>query len=229
MNIAAQIGHNQAPDPIDEALAPYDDVITEAESWLDGTAVENEGQMKAVDSLLKSIKAAKKAVETAEESAARPIYDAWKAEKAKFAPTITDLDRIAKGLVSAVDVFKRRIAAEKDTARKEAERMAWEATRAAQEAARHADATDIEAQRDAAQAEAAAKVLQDAATAAKNDTVKGLRWYDMHEVTDHKAALNDIVVNDREAVTAFIEEYAAKNYKRRAINGVKTWREQRAF
>jgi hypothetical protein len=229
MNIIAPIGHNQAPNPIDEALAPYGDIITEAESWLDGTAVENEGQMKAVDSLLKSIKAAKKAVENAEESAARPIYDAWKAEKAKFAPTVTDLDRIAKGLVAAVDVFKRKVAAEKEAARKEAERAAWEATRKAQEAARQADPTDIEATRAAAQIEADALAAQKAATAANNDTVKGLRWYDMHEVEDHKALLNWIVVNDREAVTQFIEDYAAKNHKRCPMNGVKTWREQRAF
>ena len=41
--------HNGPPDPIDEALAPFGDTITEAEGWLDGTAVETEGQMKAVD------------------------------------------------------------------------------------------------------------------------------------------------------------------------------------
>jgi hypothetical protein len=194
MNAPARL-HNNPPDPIDEALAPYGDVITEAEGWLDGTPVENEGQMKAVDSLLKSIKAAKKAVENAEESAAKPIYDAWKTEKAKFAPTLTDLDRIAKGLIAAVDVFKRKIAAEKEAARKEAERKAWEATRAAQEAARQADASDIEAQRAAAQAEADALAAQKAATAAKSDTVKGLRWYDMHEVEDYKALLADMAKN----------------------------------
>ena len=35
----ATIGHNNPPDPIDEALAPFGDVITEAEVWLDGTRV----------------------------------------------------------------------------------------------------------------------------------------------------------------------------------------------
>ena len=57
--------HNNPPDPIDEALAPFGDTITEAEAWLDGSAVETEGQMKAVDALIKEIKAAKKAVEAA--------------------------------------------------------------------------------------------------------------------------------------------------------------------
>ena len=28
--------HNNPPDPIDEALAPYGDAIEEAQNWLDG-------------------------------------------------------------------------------------------------------------------------------------------------------------------------------------------------
>ena len=73
----ASAGHNNPPSPIDDALAPFGDTITEAEGWLDGTPVETEGQMKAVDALLKGIKSAKKAVEGAEESEAKPIYDQW--------------------------------------------------------------------------------------------------------------------------------------------------------
>ncbi len=221
--------HNNPPDPIDEALAPYGDVIEETNNWLDGTPVENEGQMKVVDSLLKSIKAAKKAVSDAEESAAKPIYDAWKAEKARFAPTLADLDMRAKSLVAVVDAFKRKLAAEKEAARKEADRLAWEATLAAREAARQADATNIEAMRAAEEAERAASVARLAAADAKKDTVKGLRTYDMHEVEDHRAALNWIATNDRDAITAFIEDYAAKNHKRVAIAGVRTWQEKRAF
>ena len=145
------LGHNNPPSAIDDALTPYGDAITEAEGWLDGTEVTTEGQMKAVDMLIKEIKAAKKAVEAAEESEAKPIYDAWKAAKDRYKPTLTDLDRIVKGLVATVDAFKRRLAAEKEADRKKAEAEAWEATRKAQEAARQAAETDIEAQRAAAQ------------------------------------------------------------------------------
>lgn len=228
MNAPARL-HNNPPDPIDEALAPYGDVITEAEGWLDGTPVETEGQMKAVDSLLKSIKAAKKAVEAAEESAAKPIYDAWKAEKARFAPTLTDLDRIAKGLVAAVDVFKRRMAAEKEAARKEAERLAWEKTRAAQEAARHADASNIEAQRAAAQAEAEALAAQRAASEAKADTVKGLRTVWRYEITSHRDALHFIAKTNPDAVTAFVEGYVKAHYRQHPISGVSVWQDKEAF
>ena len=107
--------------------------------------------------------------------------------------------------------------------------MAWEETRKAQEAARNAAVNDLEAQRQAAAAMEAAEAAQKAAMAAKNDTVKGLRTVTRHAVDDHKAALHWIAANDREAVTAFIEAYAAKNHKDKTIAGVRVWQEKEAF
>ena len=229
MNIIAPIGHNNPPFSIDDALAPFGDYIEEAQAWADGSPVTNAEQMAAVDLLIKQIKAAEKAVNDARDDATKPLHAAWQEEIARWKPTIVDLDRIKKCLLSAVDTFKRAEAVRKETARKEAERLAWEATRAAHAASVAADASNIEAQRAAAEAQAEAARAQQAATAAKADTVKGLRWYDMHEVTDRKALLNWIVTNDREAVTAFIDAYAEKNHKRTPMAGVRTWREQRAF
>lgn len=228
MNAPSRL-HNSPPDPIDEALAPFGEFITEAEGWLDGKPVENEPQMKAVDGLTKQIKAAKKAVEAAEESAAKPFYDQWKAEKARFKPTLDDLDRIVKGLVSAVDGFKRKLAAEKAEAERKARIEAAEAMRAAEEAARQADASDIEAQREAARAREEAEAAQARAAAASKDTVKGLRTVTRYEVTDHKALLNWIARNDREAVTAFIEEWARKNHRDVKADGLNVWTEKEAF
>lgn len=229
MNIAAK-GHNMPPDPIDEALAPFGDAISEAENWLDGSPVETEGQMKAVDALIKNVKAAKKAVEGAEESAAKPIYDAWKAEKAKFAPTLTDLDRIVKGLVSIVDVFKRKLAAEKAEAERKARAEAEAKMRAAQEAARAADAGNIESQRAAALAQAEAEEAARTAAIASKDTVKGLRTVTRFEITDHKALLNYIARHVREDLTAFIEEWARKHHKEFPnADGLRVWNEKEAF
>jgi len=229
MNIATT-GHNIPPDPIDEAIAPFGDAISEAESWLDGSPVENEGQMKAVDALIKSVKAAKKAVEVAEESASKPIYDAWKAEKAKFAPTLTDLDRIVKGLISIVDAFKRKLAAEKAEAERKARAEAEAKMRAAQEAARAADAGNIESQRAAALAQAEAEEAARAAAIASKDTVKGLRTVTRFEITDHKALLNYIARNVREDLTAFIEAWAQKHHKEFPnADGLRVWNEKEAF
>jgi len=222
--------HNNPPDPIDEALAPFGDFISEAENWLDGTRVENEGQMKAVDDLTKQLKAAKKAVEAAEESEAKPFYDQWKAAKARYKPTLDDLDRMVKGMIAAVDVFKRKLAAEKEAARKEAERLAWEATRAAQDAARQADATNIESQRDAADAIAAAEEAQRLASAAAKDTVKGMRTVTRYEVTDYRALLHWVARNDRDAVYAFIDDWARRNHKeKQGADGLRVWTEKEAF
>lgn len=221
--------HNNPPDPIDEALAPFGDVISEAENWLDGLAVENEAQMKAVDKLLSGVKEAHKAVSAAEESEAKPIYDQWKSAKARFAPTLTDLDRIKKGLVSIVDAFKRKLAAEKAEAERKARAEAEKAMRAAEDAARVAKEGDITSQREAAAAMEEALRATDAARSASKDTVKGLRTVHHYEITDHRAALNDIAKNDRDAVTAFIEAYVAKNFKERVIAGVRAWTEKEAF
>lgn len=231
MNAQATIGHNQAPDPIDEALAPYGDALTEAENWLDGTAVETEGQMRAVDALLKQIKAAEKAVKDAEESEAKPIYDAWKAAKARYVPTLDDLGRIKKGLVSVVDAFKRKLAAEKAEAERKARAEAEAARRAAEEAARQADSADLDAQRKAADAKAAADLAQAQAVAASKDTVKGMRKVTRYEITDHRALLHWIAANDRDEVTAFIEEYARRNHKGKAYAaaGLRVWEEKEAF
>lgn len=227
MNI--QIGHNNPPDPLDVALAPFGDFIAEAEGWLDGTAVENEGQMKAVDGILKQIKAAEKAVKDAEESEAKPIYDAWKEAKARFAPTLTDLERIKKGLVAVVDAFKRKLAAEKAEVERLARAEAERKMREAQEAARLADETNIEAQRAAAQAQAEAEAAVKAAAVASKDTVKGLRTVTRHEVEDYRAAINWIAKNDRDAIVAFVDDYARRHHRDRRIDGVRVWTDKEAF
>lgn len=230
MNPRAIIGGNNPPDPIDQALAPFGDYITEAEAWLDGQPVETEGQMKAVDALLKQIKAAKKAVEGAEETEAKPIYDQWKAAKARYKPTLDDLDRMAKGLVSAVDGFKRKLAAEKAEAERKARAEAAEAARKAQEAARQADAADIEAQRAAAEAQREAEEAQRRASAASKDTVKGLRTVTQYEVTDERALLHWIARNDRDAICAFISEWARRNHRQHSqADGLRVWEEKVAF
>ena len=229
MNAAAHIGHNSPPDPIDEALAPFDDIITEAGNWLDGSAVETESQMTAVDLLIKGMKAAKKAVEAADESATKPMYDAWKAEKARFKPTLDDLDMQVKGLVAAVDTFKRKLFAEREAARKEAERRAWEATRAAEQAARTAAASDIEAKRAAAAAMALAEAAQRASAAADKDTVKGLRTITHYEITDDRALLHFIAKHARDDITAFISEWARKNHKQFShADGLRVWQQKEA-
>lgn len=221
--------HNNPPDPIDEALAAYGDAITEAESWLDGEPVSDEGQMKAVDVLLKDIKAAHKAVATAEESEAKPLHDQWKAAKARYKPTLDDLTRIKKGLASIVGAYKAKLAAERERKEREAQADAAKARRLAEEAAREAAAGDIEAQRAAAAMQEEAQAAHKAASAASRDTVKGLRTVQKYEITDGRAAINWIAKNDKEAMGAFMDDYVRRNHHRASIDGVKSWSDKEAF
>lgn len=229
MNAPAKIGHNMPPDPLDEALAPYSDAIEEAQNWLDGTKVENEAQMKAVDALLRDIKAAAKAVDTARDAEAKPLHDAWKAAIARFKPTQDDLERIKRGLVALVDAFKRRLAAEKAEAERKARAEAEAARRAAEEAARAASDADIEAQRKVARLVAEAEAAQAEMTVASRDKVKGLRTVTRYEIEDHRAALHWIAKNDRDAITAFVDEYVRRNHKAASIDGVRVWQDREAF
>lgn len=232
MNERAIIGGNLPPDPLDDALAPYGDHIAEAEAWLDGSAVETEAQMRAADSLLKQIKAAEKAVVAAQKSEAAPLHDAWKAALARYKPTIDDLDRIKRGLIAAVDAFKRKLAAAKAEAERKAREEAEAKAQAAHEAAMKAHATDIDAQRDAAEAAAQAEDAQRIAARATKEaaSVKGLRTVTRYEITDHRALLHWIAKHDREAVTAFVEDYAARNRSEGTpMDGLRVWKERVAY
>lgn len=229
MNIAASIGHNNPPDPIDEATARFAEVIEEAANWLDGARVETEAQMAAVDKLIKGMKAARKAVDEARDTVTKPLHEAWKGEVARWKPTQDDLDMQIKGLVALVDGFKRQLAAEKEAARK----AAWEAAeilrKEAEAKAAAADVANIEAQREAKAALEAADLARAQASAAQKDTVKGMRTVTRYEITDHRALLNFIAKNARDDVTAFIEEWARKNHKTIAADGLRVWTEKEAF
>lgn len=229
MNTTATIGHNAPPDPIEEICAAYEGDREEAENWCDGSPVENEGQMRAVDALRKSMRQWRLDLERGQKSATAPLHDAYKRELERWKPTIADAKRIEGALVATVDAFKRKLAEEK----RAAERAAWEAAdkarRDAEAKARAADEANLEQQREAQEAKAAAMEAEKAAQAARKDQVKGLRTVTQYKIDDYRAALHDIAKSDREAVTAFIDDYVRRNHKARQIAGVSVWQEKAAY
>jgi len=220
--------HNQPPDPIDAALDGYGDAIEEAENWLDGTQVETEEQMKAVDAIAAEIKGALKSAKTAEESATKPLYDAWKTEKARWKPTLDDLERIKKGLAKLVSDFKRKLAEQREAERRAAEAAARKAREEAEAKARAASEADIEAQREAAAAQAS--TVEATKATREIEKVKGLRTVTRYRITDHRALLHWIAANRKDDMTAFIEEWARRNH-RHAIGaeGLNVWTEKEAY
>ena len=97
------------------------------------------------------------------------------------------------------------------------------------EAARAAQASDIQAQRDAAEKAAMAQQAAQEASAKQKDKVKGMRTVHRYEIEDHRAALHWIARNHRDAVTAFVEAFVGSNHKAMDIDGVKQWTEKEAF
>ena len=221
--------HNNPPDPIDEALAPYSDAIGESENWLDGSPVETEGQMNDVDALIKSLRSAKSDFAKAEKSATAPLWDAHKAEVARWKPTKDDIERRLKGLAAVVDPFKRKLVEEKEAAKRAAYAEAQRKEREALEAARKVDVTDYAAATEAARLQDEAITAKKAASAANKDTVKGLRTVTRYSIEDHREALHWIAANDRPAMTTFIDEYVRRNHRGAAIKGVNVWAEKEAY
>ena len=212
MEAPAPIGHNNPPDAIEDTVAPFGDILSETDNWLDGERVTTEAQMLAVDALIKGVKAARKAVDEARDAETAPLHVAWKCAIARWQPTQDDLDMRIRGLVGLVDSFKRQLAAEKTLARKQAETAAWAAMRAAEEATRKAEAA------------------QKQAAAAAKDNVKGLRKVTRYEVTDHRALLKYIASNARDDIVAFIDEWARKNHKKhQSADGLRVWSAEEAY
>lgn len=229
MNEREVIGGNNPPDPIDDICATYEAERDEALNWLDGSPVENEGQMHAVDALRKAMRNWRLDLERGQKAATAPLHDIYKAELERWKPTITDAKRFEDGLVAAVDGFKRLLLAEKA----EAERRAREEARAkaadAKRLAREVNAADIDARRAADEAADEAKRAEYAARVAANDTVKGMRKVWRHEVTDHKALLHWIARNDKDAITLFVEDYARAHFKQGPMDGVNAFQVEEAY
>lgn len=223
------IGGNNPPDPIDLALEPYADIIEEVGNWLDGATVENEEQLKATDALLKALKEARKAVDAARDEVTKPLHEAWKSEIARWKPTQDDLDRQVKCLIAAQAPFKAKLAAEKEEARRKAEEEAAAKAEAARQAHIAANSASIEEQRRADELLREAAEAEKAAARAAKDTVKGMRTVQVYAIESHRDALHWIAKNDRDAVTAFIEEYVRRNFKVRQIDGVKVETKKEAF
>ena len=228
-NTRAVIGGNSPPDPIEVLTAQYDDIISEAQNWSDGESVTDEAQMNAVDELIRGFKTYRADLTKAAKERTDPLHQAWKSEVAAVRVYTDDADLLQRTLVAAVAPFKAKLAAEKEAARKAAWQAAQDAEREANAKAAAADTANIEAQREAAQAQAAAMEARKTASAAQKDTVKGMRTVHYHDIADMRALVNWIATNDKPAMAAFAEAYAARNHKDIPDAVVRSWTAKEAF
>jgi len=224
------IGHNSPPDPIDTITGSYTTDREESENWTDGTPVENETQMNDVDALRKAMRQCRLDLEAGQKDATKPLNDALVAERNRWKPTIEDAKRIEGCLVSTVNTFKQKLAAEQA----EAERKAWEETnrlrRDAEAKASAANAADIDAQREAAAAKQAVIDAENAAKAIAKGAPKGMRKTTHFEVTDFSDLLRWMNKHARPELESAAAEYIRRNYKD-GVNrpGVRVWETKEAF
>lgn len=231
----AVIGHNGGPDmdPIAAVTDQYGDTLSEIENWTDGTLVETEAQMLAVDALLKEFKTYKTALNNAAKERTAPLHTAWKAEVAAVKVYTDDADKLQAALVASVSPFKKKLADEK----RAVERAAWEAAdkvrREAAEAEAKANAASIDDQRDLEAKRQAVIDAETAAKAASKDKPKGLRWEYPFVITDMSDVLRWMNKNARAdleaAALAYVTKYVREHKDATAIPGVNVTKTQEGF
>lgn len=169
------MGHNQPPKtPFEEAADRIDLLHTEAANWLDGDAIESQGQADSVSKLLDDARSAKKAADAARKAEAKPFDDGKAEVQARYKPLLSRADTIADACKKVLAPFLAKIEAEKREAerlaREEADRKAAEARKAYEAAA----ATDLAAREEAERLIEDAKAAEAAAKRAEKDKAKGV-------------------------------------------------------
>lgn len=227
------------PPPVEAHGMHIDDLYATAADFLDGQAVENQGQAEALGKLLAAFREARIGADEQRKIEKKPHDDAGKAVQAAWNPLIEKCERAEKIAKNAIGTWQLKLEAEQRAAAVEAARVA-EAERAAAQAARDA-AQGSDRLSDAEEAEAALKRAKDAeAAAAKADKAKplvatggrsiGLRSYWEPTLTDSAAALRHYREHQPEALKAWLLEQAAKDVRlgARVIPGFTITEDRRA-
>lgn len=226
------IGGNEPP-AFEAYMMALDDAYSTAQDFLDGSALENDGQADAVGKILSEVKKIKKDANAERIEEKRPHDDAGKAVQAKWKPLLERADTILaaaqKPLTAYLNQKAAKQAEEARKAREEAERKAQKAIAAERQAESMDDLEKARAaQEEADQAARDAKRASKAkAHVAGVDRAVGLRTYKVVTVTDHRKALLWIAARDKSALDAFIDDYARRNAPTRPMDGVEVTEEKR--
>lgn len=183
---------NMPDDPFTLFAESIDDLLLEAQNFLDGSEIENEEQERAVASILTRLRREANGADEARKAEKLPHDEAAKAVQSKWAPLLSKADlavRTAKTVLGAYLQKKetaQRAAAE--AARQEADRQAT----AAREAAEKASPSDLAGQTTArvlqenaaAAAKTAGRLEKAKPQAAGGERAVGLRTSYVAEITD---------------------------------------------
>jgi hypothetical protein len=124
------IGHNQPSDPFTLFAESIEDLLLEANNYLDGEPIETEEQEQAVASILTRLRREANGADDARKAEKKPFDEQAKAVQAKWTPLLTKADLAVTAAKEALSAFLRK--------KEDAQRAAAEA--AIEEARRQADA-----------------------------------------------------------------------------------------
>ena len=217
----AQAGHNSTPfDMFDMALG---DVYATAKDFLDGAAIETQGQADVVGLVISEAKKLRRDIDAARADEKRPHDEAAKAVQVKWKPLLDRCDTIERAAKAPLSAWLNQLAEEQREAerlaREEAMRLqqaAIEAERAAQGIAGQEAAKEAQALADDA-AKAANRASKAKAQVAGTDRALGLRTYWTAKVTNNAELLRWIRENDPQPLRDFLADYARKA----VVNGAK--------
>lgn len=230
MNAPATIGDNLPPDPFLLFNESINDLLIEANNYLDGKAIENEDQEAAVASILTRLRRETGAADDQRKAEKKPHDDAGKEVQAKWQPLLRRAEIGVECAKSALSAFlRKKEAAQRAAAQaaiEEARKQAEAAAQAAQQA-RPGDMADQTTarilQENAADAQKRADKLGKAKVQAKGgERAVGLRTTYRAEITDATAFVRWVWANRRDEMAAFLAEVAARESRSgpRGIPGI---------
>lgn len=192
-----------------------DDVRLEAGHFLDGKPIETKDQADKIGIILSKAREIKRDADAARKQDKAPFLEAERKVDADYKPVIDTADDIISAAQRPLTAWMEAEATRQRQEAEEARKQALAAQQAALEAQRasegNVDATEAarKLQREADQATRAAGKLEKAKpNVAGESRAIGLRTYQVAEVTDRRALLEHVMVNDPDALTAFLAEYA---------------------
>jgi hypothetical protein len=205
------------PPAFDAFTMALDDAYDTAKDFLDGVAIENQGQADAVGRIVAEVKRIKRDADEARKEEKRPHDEAAKAVQTKWAPLLDRADTIIRAAQKPLTAYLNALAEEQRQAelkaREEAAQKAQEAIQAQREAEGSVEAVErakaLQKEADAA-AKDAGRAGKAKAHVAGVDRAIGLRTYKVATVTDHRALLEHVMRHDPDPLKAWLEEYARK-------------------
>ena len=230
MNLPA-IGHNRTPfELIQEKI---EGLYEEAKQYLDGAAIESQGQADDLGNLLRMIQAAEKEAEALRKEENKPFDDGKKEVQARYNELIGDT-KAKKGLtVLAKDIIKQALQPwldKLDAEKREAERKAAEEAEQARQAAlakleASREAPDLSVREEAEELLSDAREAEKAAKSAERDRARagGIgRAVGMRSVWKADlVSLNDAVTHYYERDSAALAQLVTQLANRDVRNGAR--------